>query len=82
MPSRATAPTTRNSLCQFWNDWDQNWEVVTKPSTDTGWSPWASCWVLNSAVPPMEEHWPTEEPCEGWSEVRVQDLDLLAGASK
>jgi hypothetical protein len=38
--------------------------------------------VLNSAVPPMEEHWPTEEPYEGWSEVRVQDLDLLAGASK
>ena len=30
--------------------------------------------VLNSAVPPMEEHWPTEEPYEGWSEVRVQDL--------
>src|SRR5215216_1153901 len=82
MPSRATAPTTRNSLCQFWNDWDQNWEVVTKPSTDTGWSPWTSCWVLNSAVPPMEEHWPTEEPYEGWSEVRVQGLSFafnLAG---
>jgi hypothetical protein len=35
MPSNATAPTTKNSLCQFWNDWNQNCEGVMNLSTDT-----------------------------------------------
>jgi hypothetical protein len=35
MPSNATAPTTKNSLCLFWNDWNQNCEGVMNLSTDT-----------------------------------------------
>jgi hypothetical protein len=44
--------TARNSLCQFWKDSNQNWDVPTYSSTLTeGW-PWASCSSLYAAAPP------------------------------
>ncbi len=36
MPSTATTKTARNSLCQFWNDWNQNWALVTNPISEIG----------------------------------------------
>jgi hypothetical protein len=36
-----TIPTSdRNSLCQFWNDSNQNREVITKAATDSDSPPW------------------------------------------
>ena len=37
------APTARNSLCQFWNDWDQNSDVWTNSHADSPGAPCSSC---------------------------------------
>ena len=41
--STTNEATARNSLCQFWNDSNQNCEVRMNSAVETVVLPWASC---------------------------------------
>ena len=43
MENTTMAQIARNSLCQFWKDWNQNCALVMNESSDTGASPCSSC---------------------------------------
>src|SRR5690348_2964752 len=46
-----SATIDMNSLCQFWNDSNQNCDVARYPIADTGSPPWTSWSALYSAEP-------------------------------
>src|SRR5215218_9985785 len=51
--NHANEATARNSLCQFWKDWNQNSEVRRNAQVETASPPCVNCSSLYSWAPPQ-----------------------------